>query len=80
MFVLYVFPDSRGVSDWIIYFTTSRIEARTTEEERQKVLGFLKGTLPDKRIRLREFALCYPQSKNRTVYQTRSWSFCVAEA
>ncbi len=63
MFVLYVFPDNRGVSDWSIYFTLSQFESRTVEEERRKVLVFFKGTLPDKGVRLREFALCYPQCK-----------------
>jgi hypothetical protein len=33
------------------------------EEWLRKGTQFLKGALPDKRVRLREFALCYPRCK-----------------
>ncbi len=63
IFVLYAFPDGRGVSDWIIYFVLSSFEARYEEDLREKALEFLRGTLREKGVRLREFALCYPWCK-----------------
>jgi hypothetical protein len=65
-FSMAVFPDRKGWSDWFIYFTLSGLEPkqpRPWEECRKKALDFLKGDLPDTRVRLHEFALCYPREE-----------------
>ena len=53
-FILRLFPDSTGWSDWVIIFGLPG--ARTREE----ALAFLSGTHPDKRLKLGEFAIRYP--------------------
>ena len=53
-FILRLFPDAAGWSDWVIIFDLPG--ARTREE----ALAFLSGTHPDKRLKLGEFAICYP--------------------
>ena len=63
MFAMSLFPDKTGWSDWNIYFVLSRSEHGTREEWLRKGIDFLKGSMAYKRIRLREFALCYPQCK-----------------
>jgi len=58
-FLLRLFPDKTGKSDWLISFNLRNADEqgdRTTEE----ALEFLAGTHPDKRLKLLEFAFIYP--------------------
>jgi hypothetical protein len=63
-FILRLFPDASGWSDWCIIFQIPYRESqgpRTPEE----ALAFLSGAHPDKRLRLGEFAVWYPLCGSR---------------
>lgn len=67
VFSMAVLPNETGWSEWCIEFTLSGLESRGTlpwEECRKRALDFLKGNLPDSRVRLLEFALLYPMEKS----------------
>lgn len=60
-FILRLFPDATGWSDWVIIFNLPEPDAplhgaRSSEE----ALAFFSGTHPDKRLKLVEFVIEYP--------------------
>jgi hypothetical protein len=60
-FCIRLFPNETGWSEWVIYFTLSSPPSRKWGMDDE--WGFLRGTLPDRQVRLQEFALCYPFGK-----------------
>ncbi len=68
-FRMWLFPDAQGQSDWIIFFTLSHGSPRSwgsggrhPEPFRlaDEAIAFLKGTHPDKGLRISEFEMHYP--------------------
>jgi hypothetical protein len=58
-FLLRLFPDKTGWSDWCICFNL-RNAVGQGDRTPKEALAFLAGTYPDKRLKLVEFALYYP--------------------
>ena len=60
-FILRLFPDSTGWSDWVIVFNlpepVAPLHGSLSSEE---ALAFLSGTHPDKRLKLVDFVIQYP--------------------
>jgi hypothetical protein len=60
-FLIILFPNEKGWSEWRIYFTLSHPPSRLLDMDGAR--AFLRGALPDRQVRLQEFALCYPFGK-----------------
>ena len=62
-FIMALPPDENVPDDWFICFTLTGLEPKGLlpwEECQQKARDFFKGKLHDSRVRLHQFALCYP--------------------
>jgi hypothetical protein len=59
-FVLSLFPDDKGHSQWSIYFTLSSPPGLESTRTIEEALSFLKGTHPDRSVRITEFVIFYP--------------------
>ena len=71
VFWLSVLPDEQGQSDWHIFFTLSRPSKHVVDDEDAQ--RFIRGTLPNEKIRLREFVLCYPDGTMRRFTKQKVW-------
>jgi hypothetical protein len=59
-FCLSLFPDENGRSDWKVYFTISANVSPIDPAAINIAGAFLRGTYPDKSVKLEELFLLYP--------------------
>jgi hypothetical protein len=59
-FILRLFPDATGWSDWVIIFNLPDDDWPHGVRRSEQALAFLSGKEQDKRVRLSEFAIWYP--------------------